>query len=421
MEIHLRHCADFTGRIESIVSDLEFVAMSDDSDTNGEVLEALDRTNFCNFYEPAFKCLSARLDGLRLAGFVPKRSGAKKQVVRKTPGGFTIGDKRNGKSKRRTDGHDEIDDDEEEEEEEEEDGEGESVRDQGKIARDAQQHDQEDDEKEQDEGDTGATPASRNSSASSEPHTNSQDSGGGSKRKRTNDTYGTANSTTTDSTLHSSQAAFLAVKNLTFLLMHLVLITRSLSERKTVLSVAVKQGRIFVEKFLKQAIPFLNVYYKLDNKGVQVTLKHVQKASRQLSAICEFGKQSKDSAMMGAIPKLRRLVESLTYSAKQLCNSNNCIGLFSTASLKRRGVDGELVEGDGFEQEDMHEGGDGRGSATVGGGEDCEQRQEDQERAKRKRKKRKKAGNGGKGGRNQEQEQQQREMEEGGDDEAYEE
>ncbi len=299
LNLHLSMHESPLVRCEEVIEEITTVMISDDPHCVGECYQALTKSNVAHFFEPVLKILSQLLVEADFEACAQAARGTRKKKV---------ANKSSSKKKHKKEADDDDDDDNDDDEDDDEN-----------------QHQSE----QNGEQDSSSDSDSDGSAESDSSETRAQ------KTSRAD-----------------AVEAFKTAKKAASLAEMLILLTRKCSGNKQVLAAAVKQGCVFVETFIKHAVPFLTVYFNRDTTGVQNCLKHVQKSSRQLQAICEFGKASKDAGMMSAVPKLRRLFENLTYSARAIYSANNCIGMFSTGSLKRRGVDGSLIEEDDDDDDD---------------------------------------------------------------------
>ncbi len=121
-------------------------------------------------------------------------------------------------------------------------------------------------------------------------------------------------------------------------------ITQKLPDDKRILLPAVKLGGQFVQTFLKQVTTLLSMHFHVNPIGVRYCLKCVQKISRQLTAICDYAIAMKDPALIPKVPAIRRLVENFTYTAASIYLENKCFAQFSTGHLRRRGIDGQIID-----------------------------------------------------------------------------
>jgi len=333
LDLHIRKNCDPLFRCEQVILDLESIAASDkyDKTVHGETYETLTRANIVWFFEPVLKSLSLVLETTKWMSVVPQSSTRQKRKASKAAKG-AAGKRAKRRADDDEDGGDDDDDDDDDEENDPAESDASSNEEDVANVQVASPEEGEQNENENEGHDE------------SENEGENENKDEQTKPLLAKSGFGDVVAAPTHGAAESVEDFYIIANTAAMLVKRLVLLTRSLDDKKTLLSVAVKQGRQFVERFVKLAIPFLSFYYKTSPKNVQVCLAAVQSSTRQLQSICEYGKESKDSAMMSAVPQLRRLIENLTYSAKKICTTNNCIDLFSTGSLKRRTVDGALVQ-----------------------------------------------------------------------------
>lgn len=131
--------------------------------------------------------------------------------------------------------------------------------------------------------------------------------------------------------------------NITTMMWKLMDLTRVIT-KPTILREAVKYGKVFVDMFLKKVMPKLNKEFDNYPDEVTTTLAALQKATRQLQTICAHGKDNRDVAMLASIPSLRRSLESLIYSVKQMVVEHKGTASFEVGNLKAKNLDGSLFK-----------------------------------------------------------------------------
>jgi hypothetical protein len=75
-----------------------------------------------------------------------------------------------------------------------------------------------------------------------------------------------------------------------------------------VLSVAIKQGRAFLDEVLRH-LDLLDANFKQFREGILAGIKQVQAGTRILQIICEHGKRAGDVAITTSVPFVRRSME----------------------------------------------------------------------------------------------------------------
>uniref|UniRef100_A0A8C4V601 FA complementation group D2 n=1 Tax=Falco tinnunculus TaxID=100819 RepID=A0A8C4V601_FALTI len=140
-------------------------------------------------------------------------------------------------------------------------------------------------------------------------------------------------------------------------------------------------GRLFVEAFLKLAMPLLDYSFKKHRDDVQSLLKNLQLSTRQLHHMCGHSKIHQDIGLTNHVPLLKKSLEQFVYRVKAMLAFNHCQEAFWVGILKNRDLQGEEIlsqasEGrhSGEEEEDSADSaaevpaGRGRGGRSPGWG-----------------------------------------------------
>ena len=135
------------------------------------------------------------------------------------------------------------------------------------------------------------------------------------------------------------------------LLGELVLAVKSINKR-TVLSTCLKQGRQYVEVFLKSAMPLLDKQFKHHQNSCQNLLKNLQTSTRTLQHVCTHVKTARDAALAGYIPAMKKTLESLLYRVKAMLAANGCAEAFWLGNLKNRNLQGDEIHSQSSVQSD---------------------------------------------------------------------
>uniref|UniRef100_A0A8C3RQS0 FACD2 protein n=1 Tax=Chelydra serpentina TaxID=8475 RepID=A0A8C3RQS0_CHESE len=107
-------------------------------------------------------------------------------------------------------------------------------------------------------------------------------------------------------------------------------------DSRPVLSICLKYGRLFVEAFLKLAMPLLDYSFKKHREDVQSLLKTLQLSTRQLHHMCGHSKIHQDLGLTNHVPLLKKSLEQFVYRVKAMLAFNHCQEAFWVGTLKNR-------------------------------------------------------------------------------------
>uniref|UniRef100_A0A8C9FBV6 FA complementation group D2 n=1 Tax=Pavo cristatus TaxID=9049 RepID=A0A8C9FBV6_PAVCR len=129
-------------------------------------------------------------------------------------------------------------------------------------------------------------------------------------------------------------------------------------DSRPVLSICLKYGRLFVEAFLKLAMPLLDHSFKKHRDDVQSLLKTLQLSTRQLHHMCGHSKIHQDLSLTNHVPLLKKSLEQFVYRVKAMLAFNHCQEAFWVGILKNRDLQGEeiLSQASAAPEEDSAEG-----------------------------------------------------------------
>ncbi|TFK03996.1 E3 ubiquitin-protein ligase makorin-1 [Platysternon megacephalum] len=127
-------------------------------------------------------------------------------------------------------------------------------------------------------------------------------------------------------------------------------------DSRPVLSVCLKYGRLFVEAFLKLAMPLLDYSFKKHREDVQSLLKTLQLSTRQLHHVCGHSKIHQDLGLTNHVPLLKKSLEQFVYRVKAMLAFNHCQEAFWVGILKNRDLQGEEILSQDSEENDPGEG-----------------------------------------------------------------
>uniref|UniRef100_A0A8C2TEY9 FA complementation group D2 n=1 Tax=Coturnix japonica TaxID=93934 RepID=A0A8C2TEY9_COTJA len=126
-------------------------------------------------------------------------------------------------------------------------------------------------------------------------------------------------------------------------------------------------GRLFVEAFLKLAMPLLDHSFKKHRDDVQSLLKTLQLSTRQLHHMCGHSKIHQDLSLTNHVPLLKKSLEQFVYRVKAMLAFNHCQEAFWVGILKNRDLQGEeiLSQASAAQEEDSAEGSEDSVDSTV--------------------------------------------------------
>ncbi|RKP15418.1 Fanconi anaemia protein FancD2 nuclease-domain-containing protein [Piptocephalis cylindrospora] len=177
---------------------------------------------------------------------------------------------------------------------------------------------------------------------------------------------------------------------------HVILLTSlTMSIRKVasrdLLLMAMRQGRKFLDAFVRQALPRLEMAFSSRKDKVISILKKLQGATRVLHIVCSHSKVTKDTTLAKPAPALKKSMESLLLHVKELLRRNHSGAAFWMGNLKHRDLAGREVssqialessEGDDDDDDDDGDNSDddkGHGQIEEAEGEEIGRMNEDDE------------------------------------------
>ncbi|XP_042655668.1 Fanconi anemia group D2 protein isoform X2 [Tyto alba] len=141
---------------------------------------------------------------------------------------------------------------------------------------------------------------------------------------------------------------------------HILINLVKVFDSRPVLSICLKYGRLFVEAFLKLAMPLLDYSFKKHRDDVQSLLKTLQLSTRQLHHMCGHSKIHQDIGLTNHVPLLKKSLEQFVYRVKAMLAFNHCQEAFWVGVLKNRDLQGEEILTQASEERDS----DGEDSST---------------------------------------------------------
>ncbi|XP_065543971.1 Fanconi anemia group D2 protein isoform X2 [Lathamus discolor] len=124
---------------------------------------------------------------------------------------------------------------------------------------------------------------------------------------------------------------------------HILINLVKVFDSRPVLGVCLKYGRLFVEAFLKVAMPLLDYSFKKHRDDVQSLLKTLQLSTRQLHHMCGHSKIHQDITLTNHVPLLKKSLEQFVYRVKAMLAFNHCQEAFWMGVLKNRDLQGEEI------------------------------------------------------------------------------
>lgn len=137
---------------------------------------------------------------------------------------------------------------------------------------------------------------------------------------------------------------------------------------KQTLNIILKNGRSFLELFLKRS-KAVHALFASDRGRAMQALGTLQKATRQMQSICSYGKIRRDKTLSSEAPYLKRALERLIYDMKDMASENRCLGAVWVGTLKHRHIDGSEVRGSEEEEDEEEEEEDSDTTRDDGDGE----------------------------------------------------
>ncbi|XP_065498322.1 Fanconi anemia group D2 protein isoform X4 [Caloenas nicobarica] len=136
---------------------------------------------------------------------------------------------------------------------------------------------------------------------------------------------------------------------------HILINLVKVFDSRPVLTICLKYGRLFVEAFLKLAMPLLDYSFKKHRDDVQSLLKTLQLSTRQLHHMCGHSKIHQDIGLTNHVPMLKKSLEQFVYRVKAMLVFNHCQEAFWVGILKNRDLQGEEIQSQVSEERDSDE------------------------------------------------------------------
>ncbi|KAI7899702.1 Fanconi anaemia protein FANCD2 [Cokeromyces recurvatus] len=112
-------------------------------------------------------------------------------------------------------------------------------------------------------------------------------------------------------------------------------------EHKSLFSILLKTGRVFIEQFTKYSIPYFTKIFKTHTNEVVNIFKDFQSSTRMLQIICSHVKVLKEVQLASYVPPLKKALEIVIYQVKMLLTENRIpSSAFFMGALKHRDING---------------------------------------------------------------------------------
>ncbi|CAH2267054.1 jg11980 [Pararge aegeria aegeria] len=118
-----------------------------------------------------------------------------------------------------------------------------------------------------------------------------------------------------------------------------------------------KKSLPIIRLFVQLGIPIIELEFKAKTKDIQELLATLQQSTRFLQTLGRHFRAKKDRALLGKVPYMKQLLETLLYKVKAVLAANDCPGAFWMGTLKNKNIDGEVIatqqsiESDGSEED----------------------------------------------------------------------
>lgn len=146
----------------------------------------------------------------------------------------------------------------------------------------------------------------------------------------------------TSSTPKSVKGTLKTWEKVVHLLNQLVVTVRT-TDKRSILTTCLKQGRTVVELFYKSAMPLLDKQFKNFPTESQELLKSLQTTTRTLQNVCNHAKTSRDTSLAVHIPPVKKIQELLLYRVKAMLAANGCASAFWMGNLKNKNLKGQEI------------------------------------------------------------------------------
>ncbi|XP_034837350.1 Fanconi anemia group D2 protein [Maniola hyperantus] len=104
-----------------------------------------------------------------------------------------------------------------------------------------------------------------------------------------------------------------------------------------------KKSLPIIRLFVQLGIPIIELEFKGRTKKVQEILEILQQSTRFLQTLGRHFRAKKDKALLGKVPYMKQLLETLLYKVKAVLAANDCSDAFWMGILKNKNIDGEVI------------------------------------------------------------------------------
>ncbi|XP_045774207.1 Fanconi anemia group D2 protein homolog [Maniola jurtina] len=104
-----------------------------------------------------------------------------------------------------------------------------------------------------------------------------------------------------------------------------------------------KKSLPIIRLFVQLGIPIIELEFKGRTKNVQEILETLQQSTRFLQTLGRHFRAKKDKALLGKVPYMKQLLETLLYKVKAVLAANDCSDAFWMGILKNKNIDGEVI------------------------------------------------------------------------------
>lgn len=115
------------------------------------------------------------------------------------------------------------------------------------------------------------------------------------------------------------------------------------AETSTNLNSYLKKTIGILKLFLSNALPIFEITLRTQSDRVYEILKMIQQTTRFVHNLCCHTKVTKDRGLVGFVPQIRQILETLMYRVKALLAANNCTFAFWMGNLKSKDLRGEEI------------------------------------------------------------------------------
>ena len=115
------------------------------------------------------------------------------------------------------------------------------------------------------------------------------------------------------------------------------------ADKRSILAHTLRQGKLFIDAFSKYGITAL--MDELSHRKAEVTsvFKLAQQGTRVLQSVCGHSKEYKDLQLTSAVPALRKSLETLLYTVKEILARKDALAAFWIGNLKHRSIKGDVL------------------------------------------------------------------------------